>query len=201
MNESKSSEKKSAKGGKYENLILEEDRKKGQVELSIYKDYFKKSGGWYFFIPFVLALGIQQGMRVMSNIWMSIWVNQSNPDYQTFNMIVYTCLSVGYIFWVTIRASILYYASFISARRIHQNMVSSLLFAPLNEFFDRIPLGRILNRFTKDIDVIDNDIHWAYNFLSMAIFNIINTTVMNMYTTSFYTCFLIAGYLFICSRI
>ena len=171
------------------------------MELSIYKDYFKKSGGWYFFIPFVLALGIQQGMRVMSNIWMSIWADQSNPDKQTFYMIVYTCLSVGYIFWVIIRASILYYASFISARRIHQNMVSSLLFAPLNEFFDRIPLGRILNRFTKDIDVIDNDIHWAYNFLSMAIFNIINTTVINMYTTSPYTCFLIAGYLFICSRI
>ena len=80
MNESKSSEKKSAKGGKYENLILEEDRKKGQVELSIYKDYFKKSGGWYFFIPFVLALGTQQGMRVYSNIWMSDWAEHPDPD-------------------------------------------------------------------------------------------------------------------------
>ena len=80
MNESKSSEKKSAKGGKYENLILEEDRKKGQVELSIYKDYFKKSGGWCFFIPFVLALGMQQGMKVISNIWMSVWAEHHDPN-------------------------------------------------------------------------------------------------------------------------
>lgn len=80
-------------------------------------------------------------------------------------------------------------------------MVSCLLFAPLNEFFDRIPLGRILNRFTKDLDVIDNDICWAYTFLSIAIMNIFNTTIINMYSSTPYTFFLIAGYLFICSRI
>jgi len=34
-------------------------------------------------------------------------------------------------------------------------MVSRLLFAPLNEFFERIPIGRILNRFSKDINALD----------------------------------------------
>ena len=44
VNDSKEKElKKSVKGGKYENLILEEDRKKGQVELSVYKEYFRMS--------------------------------------------------------------------------------------------------------------------------------------------------------------
>ena len=57
VNDSKEKElKKSVKGGKYENLILEEDRKKGQVELSVYKEYFRMSGGCYFFIPFIFAL-------------------------------------------------------------------------------------------------------------------------------------------------
>jgi ABC-type multidrug transport system fused ATPase/permease subunit len=140
-------------------------------------------------------------MKVLSNIWMSLWADHSEIDEQTFYLTIYTSLSVGYVLFVAIRASILYYSAFITSRKIHQNMVSCLLFAPLNEFFDRIPLGRILNRFTKDIDCMDNEIMWAYTFLSLAIMNIINTTIINMYSSTIYSIFLIGGYLFLCSKI
>ena len=39
---------------------------------------------------------------------------------------------------------------------IHKKMSHCLLYAPLNEFFDRVPLGRILNRLTKDVNIIDD---------------------------------------------
>jgi hypothetical protein len=44
------------KGGKYENLILEEDRKKGKVETTVYKEYFMMCGGFFFFLPFIFTL-------------------------------------------------------------------------------------------------------------------------------------------------
>ena len=34
----------------------------------------------------------------------------------------------------------------------------SLLYAPITEFFERIPLGRILNRTSKDVATLDMDI-------------------------------------------
>ena len=75
------------------------------------------------------------------------------------------------------------------------------MYAPLNEFFERVPLGRILNRFTKDIQVIDSEICWGFNFLTMQIMNILNTTVMTMYASSPFVIIPIIIYLYICYRV
>lgn len=40
-------------------------------------------------------------------------------------------------------------------RTVNMKMVSSLSFASLSTFFDRVPIGRILNRFLKDTDDVD----------------------------------------------
>jgi ATP-binding cassette subfamily C (CFTR/MRP) protein 1 len=46
-------------------------------------------------------------------------------------------------------------------------MIISLLYAPITEFFERIPLGRILNRLSKDVATLDLDIGFRINeFLS-----------------------------------
>ena len=36
-------------------------------------------------------------------------------------------------------------------------MMFRVLHAQIGEFLERVPAGRIINRFTKDIDVIDRD--------------------------------------------
>jgi ABC-type multidrug transport system fused ATPase/permease subunit len=41
---------------------------------------------------------------------------------------------------------------------IHESMVSNLLFSSLNEFFDRVPLGRIFNRLSKDLNSVDSNL-------------------------------------------
>lgn len=42
-------------------------------------------------------------------------------------------------------------------------MMQSLLYAPLNQFFERIPLGRILTRLTSHITEVDMELNsnWA----------------------------------------
>ena len=80
-------------------------------------------------------------------------------------------------------------------------MVACLLYAPLNEFFERIPLGRILNRFTKDIACIDEEIYWALDYFSLAIMNIVNTAIMNMFSSSPYIAIPIFFYVLICIKI
>ena len=41
------------------------------------------------------------------------------------------------------------------SRNINLSMLSSLAHASLAEFFDLVPMGRILNRFLKDTEIVD----------------------------------------------
>jgi ABC-type multidrug transport system fused ATPase/permease subunit len=40
-------------------------------------------------------------------------------------------------------------------RRLHKEMIKKVMNAPINLYFDVTPVGRILNRFTKDLSVAE----------------------------------------------
>ena len=80
-------------------------------------------------------------------------------------------------------------------------MTACLLYAPLNEFFERIPLGRILNRFTKDQGCIDDEIYLVYAIFTITIMNIASLIIMNIYSSTPFIILPIMIYLFICFRI
>lgn len=50
----------------YDNLILEEDRKKGKVESNVYKDYFRNYGVFYL-IFLLIVQTLWKGTEVLSN--------------------------------------------------------------------------------------------------------------------------------------
>lgn len=39
--------------------------------------------------------------------------------------------------------------------KVHKDMLSRIIRAPCNLFFDRVPVGRLLNRFSKDLNIVD----------------------------------------------
>ena len=42
-----------------------------------------------------------------------------------------------------------------AGRLIHENMVDKILQAPVNLYFDVTPIGRILNKFSKDLNGLE----------------------------------------------
>ena len=61
--------------------------------------------------------------------------------------ILISALREGYIFWGSLRAS----------QKLHRSLLQAVTHAKL-QFFDTTPLGQLMNRFSKDVEAIDQDV-------------------------------------------
>lgn len=95
-----------------------------------------------------------QGLRTISNIWIELWTSNSDISKNNFYLTWFTVFSLSYGFFAGMRALVLLVFSFITCRIIHNNIIKTLFYASINDFFDRIPIGRILNRLSKDLTVL-----------------------------------------------
>lgn len=66
-----------------------------------------------------------------------------------------------------------------AARNLHDNLLNQTMRLPM-AFFDTTPLGRIVNRFSRDVDVVDNILPQIMRIWIMMIFNV------SLYTNLYY---------------
>lgn len=92
---------------------------------------------------------------VSPDVWLAYLTNKQQTDQRdSINLGVYGCLVGAAFIFAIIRAYIFLLASLRCSERLHDKMVVAILQAPLI-FFDTNPVGRILNRFSKDVGCMD----------------------------------------------
>lgn len=70
---------------------------------------------------------------------------------------VYAILGLVFMLITLIREGILFGGSLAASRKIHQRLMESVTHAKFR-FFDSTPLGQLMNRFSKDIESVDQEI-------------------------------------------
>ncbi|KAI8896540.1 P-loop containing nucleoside triphosphate hydrolase protein [Globomyces pollinis-pini] len=162
-------------------IIVEEDILKGTVGWNVYWHYFDKCGGWFYVTTFVTAGLLNSGTQVVNNLWLSWWTdNKFNLSLET-NMLVYGLLGVLQFFFALIINTVFLAGSFKAAKYYHGKALAGLMRSPMG-FFDSQPIGRILNRMSKDIESVDQSI-WILMFLvTISTSGIIATTIFLIYT-------------------
>ena len=63
-------------------------------------------------------------------------------------------------------------------------MVKSLLYASLNNFYNRVPVGRIINRLTKDLRELDEAIGFAIGTFLVNFFGLLSTLTICVYSST-----------------
>lgn len=58
-----------------------------------------------------------------------------------------------------------------AAKNLHDNLLGQTMRLPM-AFFDTTPLGRIVNRFSRDVDVVDNILPQIMRLWIIMIFNV-----------------------------
>ncbi|CAD8149098.1 unnamed protein product [Paramecium pentaurelia] len=158
-----------------DDLMILEDRKVGSVQSDVYKEYFKMNGGCLFFTFNLIVVITQVIARFGSQIWLAKWSGQNDLTYDEnlHNLMIFSFFSLSFGFFALIRILTLSRESVNTANKIHTRMIDQLLYAPLCQFFERIPLGVLMNRLTKDQSVLDTEILWTISILYISCSNFI----------------------------
>ena len=146
-----------------EKLISDEEKEEGSVQGSNYSHY-AKAGGAIAFISIFVIQGIGRASELMANFWLSFWANASTQadiagepltaEETTWYLGIYAAFGLGGVICLTFRAVIMAVHRLKASRKLHDELIDSILRAPVS-FFDVTPIGRVLNRFAADMDKID----------------------------------------------
>ncbi|KAF2073017.1 hypothetical protein CYY_005663 [Polysphondylium violaceum] len=141
-------------------LLVKEDRNKGSVKISLYKDYIQSGGPFWFFCIGVIGLFlVSQVIMQASEYWISMWTSRSiQPDPgDRYYVTIYLIFVTGFMLLLSLRYFILSRYTFNASSKLHNTLLDSVTYAPCH-FFDTNPSGRIINRFSKDVADIDNNL-------------------------------------------
>src|SRR5437868_6832975 len=118
------------------------------------------------------------GCEIASNYWMTIWTGESmkqlnDPHGRNFHLGVYSVHIVSQGVLLLIASLALYLGNLNAARVVHKELLYRVLRAPVS-FFDVTPIGRILNRFSRDIASVHFELpavlYWTITRFSWAFF-------------------------------
>ena len=154
-------EKKAAKKRKQAKhratLMQQEERAVKSVGWNVYDAYIRASGSIFYGPLVLMVLVISQGANIATSLWLSWWTS-NKWGYSTGTYIgIYAALGVVQAFLMFAFSVSLSVLGTRSSRVMLQRAMTRVLRAPMS-FFDTTPLGRITNRFAKDVDIMDNNL-------------------------------------------
>uniref|UniRef100_A0AAQ5ZAV3 ATP-binding cassette, sub-family C (CFTR/MRP), member 3 n=1 Tax=Amphiprion ocellaris TaxID=80972 RepID=A0AAQ5ZAV3_AMPOC len=127
------------------------------VKTKVYLEYAKAVGP-LLSVLICFLYGCQSAASIGANVWLSQWTNDasSNQTQENVHMRVgvYAALGIAQGILVMISSFTLAMGNIGAARKLHFNLLENKVHTP-QSFFDTTPIGRIINRFSKDIYVID----------------------------------------------
>ena len=142
--------------GQIKRITRDEDKEEGSVSSNVYKSYIVLIGGWYIVLIVILLLISNQGLKGISDIWLGYWSTHQSKEKNNQYFSIYSSLSIGgcvfSYFLVLLQSKV----AIGSSRKLHKDMILSLIRAPISTFHETIPKGQIFNRLSKEINNMDD---------------------------------------------
>jgi ABC-type multidrug transport system fused ATPase/permease subunit len=139
-------------------LISEEEMERGAISLSTYWSYIYSNNRSLIIFSLMIGVSIlRSAARVGGSIWISRWVNPSTSKDFTKSVHVgaYGGILAGEVIFGVFYTLIAVAFSITASRQVHRRLIASVIRAT-TRFFDTTPIGRLLARFSKDINIVDN---------------------------------------------
>ncbi|CAG2120218.1 unnamed protein product, partial [Medioppia subpectinata] len=168
--------------------VDEETKAMGGINARVYWDYIKAGAGPVLLTFSLASTLVSQGLQHYSDVWLSEWANREdavknktasgNGDRdESHNVMVYSILIATIFVTLLVRSGTWFVMCIRASVNLHNSIFFRLMRTPI-AFFDNNPVGRILNRFTKDIGVVDEQLPAVSYDLNLIFTQIIGSVVV-----------------------
>lgn len=126
---------------------------------------FVKSMGGFAVVVFTIAVSLaSRGFFMYSSKFLQEWSQDfDNPNkYDMLKKYTVYCLISAVL--MSVLSAITAMIGYKLAVNMHSNMIFAILHSKLQEFLDRIPIGRVINKFSSDIDTVDKRIYFDFSW-------------------------------------
>uniref|UniRef100_A0A3P8P7H5 ATP-binding cassette, sub-family C (CFTR/MRP), member 2 n=1 Tax=Astatotilapia calliptera TaxID=8154 RepID=A0A3P8P7H5_ASTCA len=177
---------------KGQKLIEKETMEIGQVKLAVFLQYLRAMGWGYSAMVFLIYF-IQTAAFTGQNLWLSDWTsdsveyyNMTYPSWKRDTRVgVFGALGVAQGLFVFFGTLLLANASIDASRILHSRLLNNILRVPM-VFFDTTPIGRVINRFAKDIFTIDEAIPASLRSCLLCLMSVLGTVFVICMATPFF---------------
>lgn len=171
-----------ANGKKDGRLMSEEEKAENRISFQVYKNYLKIGSGifkHYTSVPITIVLtAFTVFCQLFTNTWLSFWTERKFHNMTNGSYIgIYVMFTVLGAVFLTTEFVIIAYITNTAATQLNLMAIRKVLRAPM-AYMDTTPMGRILNRFTKDTDTLDNEIGNQIRMMIFFLSNIIGVLVL-----------------------
>ncbi|XP_032086464.1 multidrug resistance-associated protein 1-like isoform X2 [Thamnophis elegans] len=157
----------------------------GKVKTTVYWEYMKAIGLGIAFLSIFLFL-CNHVASLASNYWLSLWTDDPvlNGTQQHTNMRlgVYGALGISQgvaVFGYSMAVSV---GGIFASRRLHLDLLHHVLRCPVS-FFEQTPSGNLVNRFSKEMDIIDSTLPQVIKMFMGSLFNVLGACIIILLAT------------------
>ena len=165
-------------------ITEDEDREFGAVRGGVYWDYVLSLGGenkrWRPYMLTLLFAAAASGTAfpLLQKAWLAYAAGKFEAltviyVYGGLGLLVLAAALCADLFWLK--------RGLAAGRNIHEQMLKSILGATVR-FFDSTPMGRILQRFSRDMEAIDIQLQWSFEHSMKSFAQVIVTLTLIVVT-------------------
>lgn len=161
--------------------MTKEERAVNSIGWNIYKEYIVSAVGKWGIVVIPLygfLIMATTFCNLFSSVWLSYWTENKFSNRQpSFYMGLYSFFVFGGYIFMNAQFTILCVMGIMASKWLNLKAVKRILHAPMS-YLDTTPLGRILNRFTKDTDSLDNELTENIRLMMSQFANLIGVCVL-----------------------
>jgi ABC-type multidrug transport system fused ATPase/permease subunit len=170
-------------GQSFSGSIEPEVKGVGEVSLKLYWTYFKAMSRYSRKgLPLTLALLSltalsAMAMPIVQNKWLAKWTQDLGSENHFSHLFIYA--GIGFLTLIVCAFQHYYWSvkAVDAAQSLHTRALDGVLSTVLR-YFDANPTGRILNRFSRDLDAVEKDLSWSLEDSFMALLNSIGAVLV-----------------------